>query len=376
MGRPNNVYIESWFNTLKNNLLNEKNLKLGRFIEEMKIRNNLLVKAADCAPFLKNWKNKNKNLHTPVIRRVDEEDPYDISAEENWKKKDKQQRKPKYSGKTALRKFIRPRKIMDILIMFEYCKKIKELQYNIIVFKFEFNKLWPTFIYNFSYLTLFGKQYLATEIVYACISLLINGKNMVCLDQYQVDSIEGKKLNLNDKVFKICQDMDYIIIPICKNNHFTVAIINLIDGIIVTYNPLKSQNIDKISGNIGRIFATELMTLKNSKKKFQLKTNFDFPQQQDGYNCGPLIIYAVDMIINNTRINDVHDQNKSEDALQAYRKKLQHLLFDNSESVKEHCLLCFEISPNSTRCNICRRSVCDECRNEMLLEHNICKFCT
>lgn len=115
--RPNNANVENWFNILKNHLLRDKNEKIERVVEFLEGKTLLLQEAAECAPHLKtNTKTIKKRiskiqpLETPKTTRSDERLPHDIHTLEEWKRPTTS-RVPNYSGKSALRNYLKSKKV-------------------------------------------------------------------------------------------------------------------------------------------------------------------------------------------------------------------------------------------------------------------------
>lgn len=95
--------------------------------------------------------------------------------------------------------------------------------------------------------------------------------------------------------------------------------------------------------------------------------------QNDGHNCGPLIIYFFENI-------SQHKSLKEDCDLEKYRIKLKSLILQNSSDMTERCLLCSRniIITDSVQCEFCRRFIHLKClilNDHPFIKNRMCDIC-
>ena len=136
-------------------------------------------------------------------------------------------------------------------------------------------------------------------------------------------------------------------------------------------------------GQLAINYINQLGKMRNIEyENFKIQTNPSFPKQRDGFNCGVLVIYSVDLLVNCNFTVEVHlsEVEKYLNALNKYRNYLQKLLVSESLSVKYNCLICFNIVAQTDQnyehnCKICNRIIHYSCLTKNLIMNNTCKFC-
>lgn len=390
--RPNNGTIENWFNIIKNNLGISKNQKVGRLIDSLEERITLISKAALCASDLKitkKNKNSNENPLTYFEHHLMPEDPNNV---ENWNKPTTKQRVPRYFGTQALEKYIKQNKSNFNERSEEYYTKMNTLECNIVVFKFKFNEYFECCMYNHCYSNLNDNCWLTTDLVYILINVVLcQNKNLdrskiVVLDHYIIEKIFKSK-NLykiikekKQRELKLLKSAEQVILPICSNNHWVLAVLYFNDNKVITYDPFNPSKVLHNQKKYIQNFADELNKFNNKiLTKLKFECNPALPCQNDGVNCGIFITYAVDNMFNGTYIENIHSDNSEENAkaLSDYRASLKKMVIETSENLSEHCLVCYDTkkSKHEKQCTICKRFIHTKCMDKLKIVNGKCTLC-
>lgn len=192
-----------------------------------------------------------------------------------------------------------------------------ELNFNIVIFKSNFNGLWNAYLYNSCYSSLNPGQFLTTELMYTAISVLLKDSNNICLDQYQTDKILSNNYRASciekQPEIKLANSKRYVIIPRCERSHWILGIIDFEEYQIITYDPLNPARVLHNFGNQLKRFANQILQFYDScdhNKHFKIISCIFLPQQKDGCNCGVYAIYAVEHLLFNKHIMGIHSDDE------------------------------------------------------------------
>lgn len=388
--RVSNAICENWFNIIKNNLIKEPNQKLGRFIDNLQEKTRLLHNSIELAPHLKG-RSKSKvtkskhNLITPSSRskiRQDEIEPNTLNLEEFWGKS--KTRTNKYAGRAALRKYIKPR-----ILNFnneDYCRRILSGPDGYSLYMFKYNIHGRDFpLKNDCFASLNCCTYVTSDIIYVAANILLKSTNDICLDPIICIKIYEDKSNTyitsSNFIKGICRDKRRIYLPRCANDHWVLVIIDVIDKKIITYDPLKpNQNIHHLNRKGQQILDQLKLSWNEPSEQFKTEPAYSLPLQQDSFNCGPLIIYAMDFLSNNKHRPKIHTDNEDEylQEMKSYRNILIHNIAESSLSMAQHCLVCFGIVTDNEltkKCKDCGRQIHQDCNIHLIICNEQCLFC-
>lgn len=222
------------------------------------------------------------------------------------------------------------------------------------------------------------KKWLTNFVVDICLHLINhnNGNN------YQIIPTEIAA-NILNAVFsgseRITISKSKIVIPILRNNHFCIAIVDFEKH---TFDFINPQTVSREEGTLYLNqfckyikYYNQHQKNKISISKWTLSTrNHIF--QSDAYNCGVFIIYFFRQIVTGKSLCDYYD-------MDTFRDELKLFLLENSDSMKDNCLLC---GINKSRCgpsvccNQCKRICHLRCLTENLSKYikdsGKCYLCT
>lgn len=178
-----------------------------------------------------------------------------------------------------------------------------------------------------------------------------------------------------------------LLIPmVVMNNHFIVVAADLEENNFSVLDPFGPQssysNREAIFENFKTFISmpevrSRYQHLRTSNQRWTL-TRYLYPQQTDGFNCGPFILLYIRAVLNdiNTRyLVGLPDPN-------SFRSTLFELLLSSSDDVSKVCLTCAcKIVDNSSciKCDSCDRYQCVGCNNSedriMSNDNNRCPLC-
>lgn len=221
-------------------------------------------------------------------------------------------------------------------------------------------------------------------------SVILLGTNDVCLDPFQtlkiVDNSSLYKIFDPKKhpEIEICRGKRRIYIPTIVNGcHFNLIIIDLKEKTIMCYDPLAPEKIIQNLAKEAQNFVDQMQQAWADMeiKKFRVLPSYSLPAQQDNFNCGPLILYAIDLTSKNLLRSDIHSDNLKtyQSAMCEYRLYLKNLIAEKSESVLNNCLICFDSfveSDITIQCKECKRKVHMRCNEDTIIFSTlVCIFC-
>lgn len=196
------------------------------------------------------------------------------------------------------------------------------------------------------------------------VSILLNIVNSDASVQI-IDEIRGTKIFEDDRysdyfLENVKIHKSKLVIPLIENrNHFCLALLDLDQKTFSFIDPLGSSY-DKTK--------YYLIKLQKFIKRYNqyYKKNIDFNNleillrnhilQQDGYNCGPLVIYIFEKLNTSQAATDTCN-------LKTYRDDLKKKLLEKASNVKNICLFCSRICEGNDwdQCEFCLRKMHKKC---------------
>lgn len=182
-------------------------------------------------------------------------------------------------------------------------------------------------------------------------------------NRYNIISVEKSSIVFSEKILTK-HEINHLdlnisfnkesVFPICRNNHYFLVILSLMNETIKIIDPIGNENVYK------NIFFTKIKKVLNLLNPEIKLSNISTPKhvlQKDGYNCGPIIIKIFSDMTKNTslQLNTNFDE---------YRNTLKKLLLNNSDEMTNRCLYCSEltIEENSNKCIYCKRLIHFRCQ--------------
>ena len=377
--RISNAAIESYFKNIKYYNVGAKNIKANRFAKLthgnmqsqisqvyfniLNIQKNASYKRQKYSHLLQ--KNVNKTA-TDDDKIEDLFKKHTLDSKETWKKKNKNIKifsgKPLFPQQRSTDAVLTTRDFQQPLPYYMAC--MKDLYEEITP---ETSNMFEMFLTEDDFNSL-RKDEEATNFIIdaACAAIIKNTKIpnihlISCTRSYFM--LDSEK---NDEAF--IQNLipfrpDILIIPILKNHHYTVIIINFIRKIFYYIDP-QGRECNKANGKTSEVdinfekFKDILKTLNMEIDDF-VKIVPPHDNQTDAFNCGPFIVEFIERILLEQPLENLQSR-------RSYRKYLiDEIMKNNSSNIHDICIHCARFYPQShipwVQCEKCLRWLCELC---------------
>lgn len=230
-----------------------------------------------------------------------------------------------------------------------------------------------------NYLSLDGTNWLTSFVVDITLNLL-NVQKTFQIVPTDVSTIVFSQDTYSDyfiQRFKITATR--LAMPILVNgNHYCLVIIDIGKKSISFFDPLGTDMNMTVLYKNKFINFMQVYNKHNNSGKINCDNLqplvYDHLIQTDGYNCGPLIIYFFDKIINK--------ENPSAFCkIDNYRNNIKHLILENSTNMRPKCLFCSRetsATNHKIECIFCLRFIHYECLkldDDPFIKNEMCNNC-
>lgn len=372
--RFSNAPVESWFGLLKNNILsNQVNLKCSRFIRS--VRSHVLAKHKEISLTIK--KNRCASRKVKV-------------AEEQWNRK-KQSNKSYFKPVYLKQILSKPEEIIKLqLTQIESDKssaKQISLRPNGTVSSDNYYSLVPgcnytiAFYENIEYpikeltaidfqclttdnVTIMHNRWLSNFIIEISLLLFFKKLNVTIITSemaqhfiYATD-YQQNSISIFKKKYPHLENL--ILIPtLINNNHWCLAVIDMIKKTFAFMNPLGSSIQETV------VHMTKFLKFlrRYNQKQWEAEESWNavtvpHALQDDLYNCGIYILQFAECVVNKQSAESIQNPNE-------FRKYLTRYLLEQSSDVTQLCLYCGRRELNTTarwvQCDMCDRWVHQSC---------------
>nr|CAH7732897.1 unnamed protein product [Callosobruchus chinensis] len=206
--------------------------------------------------------------------------------------------------------------------------------------------------------TLNHKQYLSSFVVDHCLHII----NRSSGNSYQIISVAKASTIFSNKTLtshftdSITLSKDRIIMPILKNNHYTLMILSITNKTIIFIDPMGNEILFK------NFYCERLSMFMKFKNIATSEFIFEAPNhiiQRDGYNCGVYVIHFFQGITKGIRLDRVAD-------IDQQRINFKWMLLRNSADMTNIFLFCAcstaqANTDNVFICRTCKRHIHFKC---------------
>ena len=224
-------------------------------------------------------------------------------------------------------------------------------------------------LFSTEYQTLFkGNKYIDGDIIdsFSAINQL-NWRKVTFVPTFHTAEIFGdrsEKLK-NDKwdMYNITTDLSGIIMmPYTYGEHCNLVIANFENATLIHINPMRDGKCERVVNNFKSYLDQCILRMPSTFNKINWKRkDFDHqrPYQMDSFNCGVYVMYFMDSIARNKKLDISFNPNE-------YRHWLASLLITKSENMSEICEYCFRNWKTKKKafCYVCNRFVHEGCLRE------------
>lgn len=168
-----------------------------------------------------------------------------------------------------------------------------------------------------------------------------------------------------------------IFLPYVRERHWCLIVLDVENGTITHYDPMVQGETSRSREAMSKFqkYLTACEAFKPHLLCYLIWTvcyeTEPRPIQTDGYNCGIYVMYLMDCLARHIPF-DVHFDPD------AYRLELQHLLLEESQSMKNTCLNCWneKSKPITFTCISCQRWAHQTCKNSPVDDNSHCTLCS